>query len=348
MKYETYRVFFKKQGYSFRRPRTDICDFCENMKHKISRKPTKQELKIKLELHKRQVVKYQTMKKEILEKHKNDDETMILEFDYAQNLMVPKLNVNSQYYKRNFYLYVFNIHEHTREHSALYYYLENEGFKNANSVCSMLYDFISKHMGETVKKIILFSDSSGGQNKNITVVRFLTFLSEMLNVEIRHIYPVRGHSYNQCDRNFALYTRKIKRLEKVETAADYVKIFGKCRKKPFELIHFTNFKDWSAGLKPFSFNKPKSENKGSEFKIQSYRGLWYYAGKKSEIGASATFFPTIRKFRVFKRAVGEEKIDLNAVEPPILNRNKIEDVKTLMRFVSAKNRKWFKKNLFCE
>lgn len=129
---------------------------------------------------------------------KIDESLLVLEFDFAQNRPLPKLVVNAQFYKRLLWFYIFNIHNHNDNSSAFYWYLENEGEKNCDSVCSMLYDYISKKITSATKKIVLFSDATGAQNKSIKVTKFLAWLSNVLRLEIEHIYPVRGHSYCVC------------------------------------------------------------------------------------------------------------------------------------------------------
>ena len=71
-----------------------------------------------------------------------ENKSLVFEFNYAQNLALPKLYVNSQYYKRQLNLYVFNIHCFSYEKSEFYYFLECEGSENANSVFSFLYDSV--------------------------------------------------------------------------------------------------------------------------------------------------------------------------------------------------------------
>ncbi|KAJ8884789.1 hypothetical protein PR048_010985 [Dryococelus australis] len=114
--------------------------------------------KVDYEIHKRKLMKYNSFKKEYIEKVKptaneEDTDTLVSEFDYIQNLAVPKLNVTSQFYKRLFCVYVFNIHP---------------------------------------------------------------WLSKLLSVNITHLFPVRGHSHNQNDRNFGLYSQFLKKIECIE------------------------------------------------------------------------------------------------------------------------------------
>lgn len=76
---------------------------------------------------------------------------------------------------------VFNIHCHKTNISALYWFTENQAKKDPNSVCSFVYDFISRKPDtDKAKKIYLFSDSANGQNKNKTILRFLQLVVKIL------------------------------------------------------------------------------------------------------------------------------------------------------------------------
>ncbi|KAJ4438296.1 hypothetical protein ANN_14235 [Periplaneta americana] len=53
--------------------------------------------------------------------------------------------------------------------------------------------------------------------------------------EYQKIFPVRGHSYCQCDRNFAMYSKKLKRKSRVATGPDYDNIIS---------FHYYDFRDF--------------------------------------------------------------------------------------------------------
>ena len=44
------------------------------------------------------------------------------------------------------------------------------------------------------------------------------------NIELMQVFPVVGHSYSTCDRNFANFTKKLKRIQTIEHPDEYVKI----------------------------------------------------------------------------------------------------------------------------
>ena len=57
-----------------------------------------------------------------------------------------------------------------------------------------------------------------------------------LDVDIWHIIPVRGHSYCRCERNFAMYSQKKKKLERIETAEQYIEVKRNSRDPPFTMV----------------------------------------------------------------------------------------------------------------
>lgn len=160
----------------------------------------------------------------------------------------------------------------------MYCFLECEGAKNANSVCSFLYDFISKKLSSnpSYKTIIFLSDSAGGQNKNLQIVRFCTWLAEILKVDIIHIFPVRGHSYCQCDRNFGIYGSILRRVGVVESHFKYIEIMKEARQnpKPFEAEMSSHLlEDWFTELNSNYQKSPKLKN--HKFSIKKYVKLQY-------------------------------------------------------------------------
>lgn len=53
------------------------------------------------------------------------------------------------------------------------------------------------------------------------------------------MFPVRGHSFGQCDRNFVLMKSGIKKQTEIETQEPYLENISLCRKipSPFILVH---------------------------------------------------------------------------------------------------------------
>lgn len=107
------------------------------------------------------------------------------------------------------------------------------------------------------------SDSAGGQNKNQTYLRFCSYLSKSLNVEVMHIFPVRGHSFGQCDRSFGVIRNNMKSLQTVELPKEYLERIVTSRKSPtpFMLVDDSSIVfDWDKALIPFFEKKKKKKH----------------------------------------------------------------------------------------
>lgn len=224
------KYFNHNVGFSFSTPRTDVCDYCL-MAEKNSEMKNSEEFK----RHKELFELYKELKKEMLISY---DGVLCCEFDFGQNLALPKLPCSDQFYKRLLWLYVFNVHIHgPSQRSYMYTFMEGFVKKGSNSVSNMVLHAIEQEFQfDCYNKIHLFSDSCGGQNKNYALVKLLSLLARHLQVEIDHLYPVRGHSYNQCDRNFGMYGQKKKKVETIETPEEYFNLIESAKNPPFIIV----------------------------------------------------------------------------------------------------------------
>jgi hypothetical protein len=108
----------------------------------------------------------------------------------------------------------------------MYTFTEGMFLKNANSICTFILDAILKEFRPEHKEIVLHSDNCFGQNKNFTMMKFTTLLSKTFNVKVSHLFPVVGHSYSVCNRNFSSHTRRLKSIQTVEVPDEYFKIIN--------------------------------------------------------------------------------------------------------------------------
>ena len=135
---------------------------------------------------------------------------MAVAFDFSKNLPLPNITTNDAYYKRQLSVYLFNVHALADSKSYFYLYDETCAKKGSNDVCSMLQHFIATYIPEGIEGLQFFCDSCGGQNKNYTVFRYLHYLVHIAKrfKTTQVCYPIRGHSYMECDKNFAFINQK--------------------------------------------------------------------------------------------------------------------------------------------
>ncbi|KAJ4429320.1 hypothetical protein ANN_26324 [Periplaneta americana] len=222
MKYKTYFKYFKQNcNFHFRKPKTDVCDFCMSCERKIAEKPN-DPCQVEYIQHKQKVDKYFALKSKIITKCKSDPSCLVVEFDYAQNFTVPKLNVCAQFHMLLLLLYVFNIHLHNDESLFLYSFMETQANKDPNSVASFVHNCLLKRLHD----------------------------------QSQQIFPVRGHSFSQCDRNFGLIKSKSGDCNNSETLP---RKNGHVQENPspFEVVmDSTMIRDWKEVLTSFFLKYP--------------------------------------------------------------------------------------------
>lgn len=150
--------------------------------------------------------------------------------DFQKNLCTPNISTNDVYYKHQLSFYLFNIHTLSTQESVFYTYDESVGKKGSDEVTSMLYDFICNIMRPQVRHLTIFCDSCAGQNKNFTLFRFAYYVVHVIGRldSLKMVFPVRGHSYMECDRNKGLSNTKLY----AEVPDDWISIVANARTKP--------------------------------------------------------------------------------------------------------------------
>lgn len=342
-----YPHYFKhlKSNFDFGvvKPKSDVCDYCTECKLKLSRNPN-DPCKVPYQTHQRNFKRRLALKKEYIEKAKSDPSYLVCEFDYAQNYPVPKLNVNSQFYKRLLWLYAFNIHVFNDDESYFYCFMESQASKNSNSVASFLYDCLKKYVENLsqIKTVVLLSDSAGGQNRNSTMIKFCSWFSKVFDVEILQLFPVRGHSFTQCDRNFGLVRSRIKKREVIGTAKPWLEAMVHARQNPspFQVIMDRNLiKKWDESLEPLFIDIQKSA-KILNFTIMKYVMIKYKTD--GSILCSNSFIPTYTPFKFLKNLdkTTLKELQPNSVPFPEVSQAKIKDVRSLMKYLPIEDQDW--------
>lgn len=215
--YGFYWKYFKlKFSLRFGRPSKDCCGQCEALCNKIKnsslRENDRKSAAAEWIVHKLKSQQFYKAMKDVKKLCLNDPKIAGLSLDYMANTSLPYIPVQELYYLRQLTANTFGIHDLRTEKMVCYSYNEFDGRKGPNEVCTFLFDYFKKYVDNGVTTLFLFADNCGGQNKNHTLLRFVMALVE-LNwfEEITINFPIRGHSYMPCDRDFGLIKRKMKK-----------------------------------------------------------------------------------------------------------------------------------------
>ena len=262
---------------------------CENKKEELKTKVKSAETQHQLHLRKAKV--FSTRKTAAKKESRKNMHKEAVCIDFSKNFCCPNITTNDVYYKRQLSLYAFNVHVLSNGNSTFYMYPETIAKKGSNETTSFLHHFVYNYLDRNITELKIFCDSCGGQNKNVTMFRFLHHLVhiEKRFTSIKITFPVRGHSYLECDKNTGLINNKAA----AEIPYDWIDIFKLSRNKPapfhVEKVNQDMVKNWTNHLDKLYKKKLTFESRPvKELKIleqhstlisyrTTYNGAWLQA-----------------------------------------------------------------------
>lgn len=369
--YETYRqIFNTNYNISFGYPRTDTCSCCDEFKASlhslelelaaVSDETQKKaildkikNMKIQNELHKRKAQTFYTKKREARKKCQKTLTCESICMDFQKNLKTPNISTNDVYYKRQLSYFLFNIHVLSSSDSIFFVYDETIAKKGSDEVSSMLYDFVNCHLDENVKHLTVFCDSCGGQNKNSTVFKLLYYMvHEQKRLEsITVIFPIRGHSYMECDRNMALVNQRLV----AEMPKDWTEHLRTVRQKPSPFVvedcDQSKFRNWSEFFKrTFKQKCPFPTRPIREFQVnQNQPQLMFYRETYNGPWNSAVVtLPHKKQKKAINLSIGEFEFPDKLYHSRLpLSALKFQNLQELKRFCVAPEAQKYYEQLPC-
>lgn len=354
VKYSFYYRYFKENfSLSFGRPQVDVCSECENFKSKL-RDPclsdnVKRSVVAEQIIHKRRANKFYKKQKEMIQNA--DENTVVLSFDYMQNLPLPKIPVQEVFYMRQLWLNVFCVHNMKTKKAKMYIYHEGEANKSPEEVCSMILHYLKTEVASGTKHLVLFSDGTSGQNKNHSMVRFLMNLCDRGIFEtVRHYFPVRGHSFLPCDRDFGCIKRVVRRVDRVYTPNQYAEMILKSSKSGRFTVHQVThdmiyaLNTWWPHFYKKTVKSDETSGRGIRkedmihFKVSTYKEFYYNNTDRGKVvtkhfidGFTSSTF-TLKKYS----AVPELPTEIACPSGKIaINAKKINDLKNLAKYTTG-------------
>lgn len=245
--YEKYLdIFNHDYKLSFGQPKVDVCGEYESFATKLNNKflnpSAKRVIEAERAVHIRRSKKFYSAMKN--DRNENADSVLSLVFDYMMNIPLPKTPVQEAFYLRQLTVSVFCVHNIRTNKARMYVYHEQEGRRSPNKVCTFLMDAISQEMEARPDRhyttLHLYSDNCGGQNKNNCMLRFMMALTDNgMFQEVIYYFPIRGHSFNACDRDFGLVKRLMKRVGRIYTKRQIIRLIalsGLPKNNKFEVV----------------------------------------------------------------------------------------------------------------
>jgi len=218
-------IFVSDFNLGFGSPKTDTCSRCEAVGDELKLKEHKERADRAFEVQR------------IDRQKAADGKKITIAFDMEKTLPLPKLTVGDAFYLRQLWLYNLGVHviSNKVDNAHFHIWTENEGKRGVNEVCSSLLAFLSGNpdIGNEHSKLVAWSDSCEGQNKNHMMICFWQYLIHCKRFKsVDHKFPEPGHSYLDCDRDFGHVECAVKRHAPIYTVDEYQSIMLLSIRKP--------------------------------------------------------------------------------------------------------------------
>ena len=195
------------------------------------------------ELHKRRAERAYQQLKEDTALCQSDPTMEMLTFDLEQSLPTPVLTTNIVFYKRQLWTYNLGIHDCRSGRGCMHMWHEGIASRGSYEVGSCLLRHL-KEMNTTATHLVLYSDSCGGQNRNINILVLLLHIvanPDLTFEVIDHKFMVSGHSYLPNDRDFGNIETARRRCQHLFVPDDWCHLVRTARRRnPFAVTEMEN------------------------------------------------------------------------------------------------------------
>ncbi|XP_052131580.1 uncharacterized protein LOC127751676 isoform X1 [Frankliniella occidentalis] len=292
--YNSYLEIFKslRPKLKFKSPKVDTCETCDSLQNGIKHSHSAEEketLQQQLDLHVSRAEFAYTCKREDKQSAKSSKQVIsTIVFDLEQVLPCPYLTSGNVFYLRQ--LSVYNLTVFVTETKQAFNFMWHEaiGGRGADEIASCLLCYFSSFLPETVKHVIMYSDTCSGQNKNSLMIAALTItVQQHESIEtIDQKFLVSGHTHLECDQvHHQIETRKKKTnvpLHHPQNYFDLVREVGPTNKKykvkEMQATDIFNFEPTILGTEaPLVWRK--SDTDGNKFLFSDAE--WFRFQKKS-------------------------------------------------------------------
>ncbi|XP_045503544.1 uncharacterized protein LOC123700387 [Colias croceus] len=259
-------IFVTKFNLRTKPLKKDTCNKCDFYKSK--HKHASEEEKNKLEEdHQNHIKKAQLLQQELknnMKLAKEDPTIETITFDLQKTLPLPRISTNIIYYKRQVWVYNLGIHTGSDGQAYCNVWVEGEAGRGSQEVGSCLIKHITEKLRDGVEHLILWSDSCGGQNRNI---KLTLMLKALLNdhptlKQISHRFLESGHSFLPNDTDFGRIECALKHQQRLYTPEDYIRTMKSCKKNKPMIVQRLDKKDFlsSQNLEKKTTNRKKAED----------------------------------------------------------------------------------------
>jgi len=232
------QVFYTEFNLKFKKPKKDTCNKCDNFYIQLeAHKDQPEEYKkvVVLRDEHQGLAKYarDMLKDERQAAKDQNSRCQVITFDLQSVLPTPRLTSNVVYYKRQLSVYNLGIHDCKEEKGIMFVWHEGLASRGSQEISSCLHKFVhSDYCNHDKTELIAWSDSCGGQNRNIKVaISMLKIVQDpmLLYSTITQKFLVSGHSFLPNDSDFGDIEKRAKFHPEIYTPSHWYKIMKEAK-----------------------------------------------------------------------------------------------------------------------
>lgn len=350
------QIFNTKFNLRFTRPKVDTCKTCDKLTNRLKCcDPTEHDqLQKDKENHHTMVRKYKLIFDETIKNAKHgNDHIEVLTFDLQRVLEMPRLTTSIAYYKRHLCFYNLCIYDEIRQIGYMYVWPESVASRGSQEIAACLCRHFRERLPSNTKKVILYSDSCYGQNRNIKLALMLKkFIDSWPYFDLHSIeqhYFVVGHSYNSCDRCFGLIEKQKKVTENIFVPSHWINVIRQAKKTDPKFVVIQMHKEDFLTSKPLEkiITNRKKTIDGRKISWNKFQNIIYdrnsqFILKFKEFSQSDA---PILQISLQKKNTSKKLADINL---PLLysnereiDKNKYDDLQQLMDYVPTNYHEFF-------
>lgn len=272
-------IFYSNFNLRTKTLKKDTCNLCDSLKMQINNETDnvkKQELTEKHRRHLDEAETAQTLRREDFKKARELNDHECLTFDLEKTLPLPRIPTNIVFYKRQLWVYNAGVHSGSENRGYCYVWAEGVAGRGAQEVGSCLIKHVQKYLSSDVKHLILWSDSCGGQNRNIKLTLILKYIlhSSQHLEDITLKFLCSGHSFLPNDTDFSAIESALKHQQRMYLPSDYINVMKECRKKnPLIVTELTSKEFFGTSLIEKSITNRKVSVDGEKINWLTIRSI---------------------------------------------------------------------------
>lgn len=304
----------------------------------------KSQLMAQWELHKRKAERAYQELKEDTARAKMSVMLDVLTFDLQQALPTPMLKTSVVFYKRQMWVYNLGVHDCKSSKGFMCMWEESVASRGSQEIGSCLLKCF-QHRASSATHLVLYSDSCGGQNRNINLACMWLHVvasDDYSYTTVDHKFMVSGHSYLPNDRDFASIENMKRKTQHIYVPSQWYELVRDCRRQnPFEVLRM-KAEDFRS-INPVRLcitNRKVNTNKS---KVQWLNIRWARFEKSEPFQMKYRFSHNdLEPWKILNlkkrqkgrpRNVGQITLPLLRENPPGLKKNKLTDILSLLDYV---------------